>query len=595
MSAPVPLNSGCCAPPCPSNPQTAVPGPAGENAFSFTTANFTQPAVGSNVVVALTHSGWLTQGQVIFVQGGGYYQVITVSGLNVTLDNLGNSGNSSPGTIINAGAQVSPGGTGGQAGNAYTTISAGFTQPAVNSTVNVQVVVSSWAAVGQVVFIATGGYYSVFSIPDGTHITVTNLGYPGNAAPAANVTSPQAVSPGGLQGATGATGVSTLNGISPTTTKGDLIVDNGSNHPAASDVRLAVGTNGQLLGADSTQPTGTGWKTVTPNTAATSGDIAIFNGTTGTPMALQDSKMLITADGALQSTPSGGNARGSKAVDLQVTRTGNAMVASGTNSGVLSGESNTASATDAVVCGGSTNSATAAQSTVGAGFTNTAGGIASFVGGGSGNSANGLQAAVGAGLGNNASNTNSFIGGGTTNTASGNSATVAGGNNNTASADNSAIAGGIAASAYLYGQVAHANGLFATQGDAQASDILYRIATTDATAGVEMFLDGSALRGVVPLNTAWAFIVRLIGRSSAGVCAVWETKGGIQNNANTVSLIAANTQTVVVDGTGGSWGVTANFAVTADNTNKSLKLAVTGAVATSIRWVARVALTEVHF
>jgi hypothetical protein len=87
----------------------------------------------------------------------------------------------------------------------------------------------------------------------------------------------------------------------------------------------------------------------------------------------------------------------------------------------------------------------------------------------------------------------------------------------------------------------------------------------------------------------------VIGRSSAGVCAVFETKGGIQNNAGTVTLIAANTQTVVVDGTGGTWGVTANLAVTADNANKSLKVAVTGAGATNIRWVAHARLVEVNF
>src|SRR5262252_2253492 len=126
MAAPVPLNSGCCAPPCPDNPQTMVPGPAGENAFSFTTTPFNQPLVGSSVVVGLTHDGWVVPGQVIFVQGGGYYQVVSVSGLNVTINNLGNTGNSVPGTPVNVGSTVTPGGTGGSSGVAYTTTTANF-------------------------------------------------------------------------------------------------------------------------------------------------------------------------------------------------------------------------------------------------------------------------------------------------------------------------------------------------------------------------------------------------------------------------------------------------------------------------------------
>src|SRR5678809_737944 len=45
-----------------------------------------------------------------------------------------------------------------------------------------------------------------------------------------------------------------FNALSPQTTKGDLIIHNGTN-----DIRFAVGTDGNALIADSTQPTG--WKT----------------------------------------------------------------------------------------------------------------------------------------------------------------------------------------------------------------------------------------------------------------------------------------------------------------------------------------------
>ena len=50
------------------------------------------------------------------------------------------------------------------------------------------------------------------------------------------------------------TAVAAFDALSPLTTKGDLVVNNGTN-----DVRLAVGSNGQLLTADSAEATGVKW------------------------------------------------------------------------------------------------------------------------------------------------------------------------------------------------------------------------------------------------------------------------------------------------------------------------------------------------
>lgn len=536
--------------------------------------------------------------------------VVSVSGLTVSLNNTGDTGNAAPGFIVGAGAGVGPGGVGGSIGNAFTTTAANFTQPNVGANVNVQVVSSAWAVVGEVVFVGSGGYYTVFTIPDTTHLTLTNLGYPGNAAPAALVTSPKGVSPGGLQGPTGPAGVSTLNGISPTTTKGDLIVDNGANSPLASDVRLAAGTNGQILASDSTQPTGLGWKSAIPNAAATDGDIVVFNGTTGTPMAVKDSKLLITGTGAIQSTPTGGNARGTSAIDLQVVRVANTQVASGAKSALLGGENNTASGTDSVCTGGLSNQATNSSACVSGGESNVASGVDSSISGGNSNTASnsdasvcggvsniasGIASCVAGGNGNIAGATYSFCGGGQSNSAGGLGSSVLG-QLNTVGVNGQAasIIGGTAAFANLYGEISHASGFFATGGDAQSSELLYRIQTPGNVA-TEMFLDGAALRAVVPLNTTWGFEIYVTARSSAGVSAVFEVLGGIQNNANTVSLVAGVTTTVVADGTGGSWGVAGAVVASADNVNKSLKISVTGAGATNIRWVARARLVEVGF
>ncbi len=328
-------------------------------------------------------------------------------------------------------------------------------------------------------------------------------------------------------------------------------------------------------------------------------------------MAVKDSKLLITSDGAIQSTPTGGNARGSKAVDLQVTRTGIAQVASGANSGILAGESNTANGTDSFVGGGNSNSASALHAASVAGFGNIASGANSFVGAGNGNTASAPNSTVSGGASNTASGSggsvvaggdnnissgaDSFVGGGNGNTASAQESAVLSGNSNVASTRIATVLGGISAKAYLWGQKSHNAGIFAAAADSQTSELLWRIATTDATANVESFLDGGTARAVIPLNTTWAFEIYTIARSSAGVCAMWKTEGAIQNNANTVSLVAAVTQSVIADGTGTTWGVTANHVVSADNTNKSLKVAVTGAVATNIRWVTRARLVEVGF
>lgn len=94
-------------------------------------------------------------------------------------------------------------------GGAYTVLTSSFTQPAVNSNVQIAVTNALWMVAGEIVYVATGGYYSVVSVDSGTLATIKNLGYTGNLAPTQTVPNSGGVTPGGLVGPTGATGTST--------------------------------------------------------------------------------------------------------------------------------------------------------------------------------------------------------------------------------------------------------------------------------------------------------------------------------------------------------------------------------------------------
>lgn len=489
----------------------------------------------------------------------------------------------------------------------FTQLTAGFTVPAIGSNVTIAVADSSWMSPTQVIYIQTAGYYEVQSLPGSTSAIVKNLGTTGNAAPTTAIANGQGVSPGGVQGATGATGVGTLNSIAPTTTLGDIMADNGGGGGSASVVRVGVGTNGQALVADSAASAGVTYSTITPNSTDDNG-IPRFDGTTGKPVPLQTSNLLITDTGAIQSTPSGGNARGTSAIDLQVTRAANTQVASGTNSVIVGGDNNTASGQYAAILGGSGNTCSATGSTIGAGSgntasgqsssvtggtTNTASGFASVVAGGDSNTASGADAAVAGGTGNEASGDLSFIAAGEDNVASGTNAVVLGGTDNTASGVNSVTVGGSGALADKYGQISHASGFFAADGDAQTSELVFRTGTTDATP-TEMFLDGTggSQRATIATSTAWVFTGYCVVREDAtGDTKAWTFSGVLKRNSTTTTaLVAAVTPTqVAADGGAAAWAL----AVTADNTNESLKLEVTGEAVHTLRWVAWVRLVEV--
>jgi len=103
---------------------TLPDGPAGvdgQNAYTVTTANFTVPNVGANVSIAVSALGqstglWAQVGQIIYIQGAGYYEVVSATATVIVAENLGYTGNAAPTTVIALGAGVSPGGVRGLQG-----------------------------------------------------------------------------------------------------------------------------------------------------------------------------------------------------------------------------------------------------------------------------------------------------------------------------------------------------------------------------------------------------------------------------------------------------------------------------------------------
>jgi hypothetical protein len=94
-------------------------GYSGESAASFstTTASFVMPSSGSDVLVSVDDSSWISVGQVVYIETAGYFEVLdTPSSTTVEVENLGYSGNASGATVIATTQQVSPGGLQGASG-----------------------------------------------------------------------------------------------------------------------------------------------------------------------------------------------------------------------------------------------------------------------------------------------------------------------------------------------------------------------------------------------------------------------------------------------------------------------------------------------
>lgn len=135
-------------------------------------------------------------------------------------------------------------------------------------------------------------------------------------------------------------------------------------------------------------------------------------------------------------------------------------------------------------------------------------------------------------------------------------------------------------------------------GISQTGLLILGVQTTDATATVLRSNSSAATTTnqlILSNNSAYVFQGTVIAaRTAAGDTSGWKFEGTIKRGATAASttLVAAVTPTVISQDAGAAAWV---LAVTADTTNGGLAVTVTGAAATTIRWVCRLESTEVTF
>jgi hypothetical protein len=151
------------------------------------------------------------------------------------------------------------------------------------------------------------------------------------------------------------------------------------------------------------------------------------------------------------------------------------------------------------------------------------------------------------------------------------------------------------------GQTVFSNASIASNGDAQISVFAAKMVTTNATVtelGITTITatpNSTTPTSKIALwnNATYFFDVQVVARNTGatGNCAAWQIQFAA-NRDGTAATTAISTVTktqIYTLGTTTGWDVT----VTADTTNGRPNISVTGAAATTIRWVANVRMTKV--
>lgn len=251
-------------------------------------------------------------------------------------------------------------------------------------------------------------------------------------------------------------------------------------------------------------------------------------------------------------TTTGGDKRGSHAVDFQKIRTASTQVASGSYAAILGGNQHTVSGGSGAALGGALNTVSGASAVV--------------LGGSSGT----------------ASGTSSVILGGSANVASGNFSVCVGGSYGTTRG--------------LLSRVSQASGRFLTTGDAQiGTQVLFKntVDATPAIATADGAVPSATNVSVLPDNHAYTIVAHITARdTTTGDLASWQVTGAIKRGTGVATTALVGTPTVTqfaVDAGAATWAV----ALIADTTLGAAEIQVTGEAATTINWVCKFSTIEV--
>ena len=133
-------------------------------------------------------------------------------------------------------------------------------------------------------------------------------------------------------------------------------------------------------------------------------------------------------------------------------------------------------------------------------------------------------------------------------------------------------------------------------GKAQLGMVVLRSETSDATPKALAVANQTASTDnqvILPNNSAYAFHGTIVARQQASqgtACAAWKVEGLIRREGSAGTTVLVNSATTVLDNTP-AWGM----ALSADTTNGGLKIEVTGAAATNIRFVSTIHTSEVTY
>ena len=229
-----------------------------------------------------------------------------------------------------------------------------------------------------------------------------------------------------------------------------------------------------------------------------------------------------------------------------------------------------------------------------------ASGEGSVIGGGKRNRVTGDYCTIAGGQNNYVTDGFSFVGGGYLNEANGQCSSVLGGSYNDADAYYSTVIGNRGKTRWrghiVFG--ANASTAIGNKGGEQSGITHYKRQTTDATP-TTMGTAGSSgdqYRSVaLPNNSSYGFTMTVIGAvGSGGNTSMWKFEGLIKRGANAASTAIVGTvvkNRIAYDSGASAWDV----AVTANASQGSLVVTVTGQASTTIRWIANIETTELTY